>query len=99
MKIKSIFTLWLVGMLVVSFVGFLLSTDVMTQGVQGAEPILEEPYVYEDYDEDYGGWTVIFEVFYQDLDGDEGVIFMRRIQMVILHTLVATTIRFRLGIF
>jgi hypothetical protein len=76
MKNKYIFTLWLVGMLVVSILGLLLSTNVMTQQAKGAEPILEEPYVYEDYDEYYGGWAVIFEVFYQDLDGDEGDVIL-----------------------
>jgi hypothetical protein len=76
MKNKPIFTPWLVGMLTVSIIGLLLSTNIITQKAQGAEPILNEPYVYEDYDEYYGGWAVIFEVFYQDLDNDEGDVIL-----------------------
>lgn len=72
MRNKSIFTLWLVGMLVVSIMGLLLSTEFVTQQAKGAEPILEEPSAYDEYDEYYGGWNVVFEVIYKDLDGDEG---------------------------
>jgi hypothetical protein len=72
MKNKSIFMMFFVGILVVSVIGLFISTNFMIQNVQAANPVLDQAYVYEDYDPDYGGWTVLFEVIYSDGDGDEG---------------------------
>jgi hypothetical protein len=72
MRNKIIYSTLLIGLIVILSVFVFISSDLGTMKVQGAEPILEEAYVYEDYDPDYGGWTVLFEITYRDPDGDEG---------------------------
>jgi hypothetical protein len=74
MKNKTIFSFPFIGIIIISSMLVFISTNLGIQKAQAADPILDQPYVYESYDTEYGGWIIVFEVFYTDLDGDDGTV-------------------------
>jgi hypothetical protein len=70
MRNRSVYTIWLVGILVISLFMVFISTDFMTSEVQAAAPILR----------DESAWTsepnVVFAVYYEDINNDAGSVVL-----------------------
>ncbi|UCG68901.1 MAG: hypothetical protein JSV09_14105 [Thermoplasmata archaeon] len=70
MTYKSIFTFWIVGMLVISLFVIFISTDNMTSEVQAAAPILRDESAWPS-DPD-----IVFTVYYEDIENDPGSVVL-----------------------